>query len=57
MPKKAMYFTTPESTFIKHPKKIFFLHCCDPVLLCAFDAPNRVQFVWPKMHHQHSSVW
>ena len=28
--------------------KIFFRHCCEPVLFCAFDAQNRVQFAWAK---------
>ena len=29
-------------------KKIVFLHCCQPVLLCALDAQNRLQFAWAK---------
>ena len=46
--KKAIYFTTSKITFIKHPKKIVFLPCCEPVLFCAFGAQNRVQFAWAK---------
>ena len=46
--KKAIYFTTSKITFIKHPKKKFFLPCCEPVLFCAFGTQNRVQFAWAK---------
>ena len=46
--KKAIYFTTSKITFMKHPKKIVFLPCCEPVLFCAFGAQNRVQFAWAK---------
>ena len=46
--KKAIYFTTSKITFIKHPKKSFFLPCCEPVLFCVFGAQNRVQFAWAK---------
>ena len=43
-----MDFTTPKKKFIKRPKKMIFLPCCEPVLFCVFDAQNRVQFAWAK---------
>ena len=59
MPKKAIYFTTPKKHVHQTSKKIVFLHCCEPVLLCAFNAQNRVQFAWAKKytrdtHRQHA---
>ena len=50
--KEAIYFTTLKITFIKHPKEIVFLPCCEPVSFCAFGAPNRVQFAWAKIYTQ-----
>ena len=52
--KKAIYFTTPKITFIKHRKNNLFLPCCEPVLFCAFGAQNRVQFAWAKKTLNHS---
>ena len=49
MPKKAIYFTTPKKHLHQTSKKIVFLHCCEPVLLCAFNAENRLQFAWAKI--------
>ena len=47
--KKAIYFTTSKTTFIKHPK-------CEPVLFCAFGAQNRVQFAWAKKEDR-AQLW
>ena len=44
--KKAISFTTPKITFIKHPEKEVLLPCCEPILFCEFGAQNRVQFAW-----------
>ena len=48
MPKKAIYFTMPKKHVHQTSKKIVLLHCCESVILCAFDAQNRVQFAWAK---------
>ena len=54
MKKEAIYFTKLKNTFIKHPeKKRFSLHCCEPVLLCVFNAQNRVQFTWAKLESDY----
>ena len=46
MPKKAIYFTSRKKHIQETSKKS--LHCCEPVLLCAFNAQNRVQFALAK---------
>ena len=48
MPKKAICFTTPQKHVHQTAKRNIFLHCCEPVLFCAFVAQNRVQFAWAK---------
>ena len=48
MPEKQFISQCPKNTFIKYHKKIVFLQCCEPILFCAFDVRNKVQFAWAK---------
>ena len=54
--KKTIYFPTFKITFIKHPKKIVFLSCCEPVFFCSFGAQIRVQFAWAKAVHARRAL-
>ena len=59
MHKKQCISQCPKTRSSNIQKK--FLHCCEPVLLCAFDAQNRVQYAWAKLvfgsYRWTNNVW